>query len=100
MIMAAVGATNIFTDAAGNWATVNWETVVERSPQVIVVIDADWDPAQQKIDLLQADPAYASIEAVQRDRFVILPFSTTTLGVRNVTAVIDLAKALYPDRFE
>ena len=100
LIIAAVGASNIFTDAAGNWATVNWETVVERSPQVIVVIDAAWDPAQQKIDLLQTNPAYASITAVQDGRLVVLPFSATTLGVRNVTAVVDLAKALYPERFD
>jgi iron complex transport system substrate-binding protein len=100
MIIEAVGATNIFADTAGNWATVNWETVLDRNPQVIVVIDAEWDPAQAKIDLLRTDPTYATIAAVQNGRFVALPFSATTLGVRNVAAVVELAKALYPAKFE
>jgi iron complex transport system substrate-binding protein len=100
MILEAVGATNIFADAEGNWATVNWESVVDRNPQVIVVIDAAWDTAQQKIDLLQTDPVYSSIDAVQNGRFIILPFSATTLGVRNVAAVAALAKELYPEKFD
>lgn len=99
MIIAATGARNIFDDVAGSWATVNWEEVVDRDPQAIVVIDADWSPAQEKIDFLLNTPAYSSIAAVKEKHFVVIPFSATTLGVRNVSAVVDLAKGLYPERF-
>ncbi|MBI3959166.1 MAG: ABC transporter substrate-binding protein [Chloroflexi bacterium] len=100
MIIDAVGAENIFGDATGNWSAVSWEEVVNRDPRAIVIIDADWSPAQEKIDLLHNNPAYATITAVQAERFIVIPFSTTTLGIRNVSAVIDLAKGLYPDLFE
>lgn len=100
MIIEAVGAENIFGDVEGNWATVSWEEVIVRDPQAIVVIEAGWSPAQEKIDLLRNDPAYTSITAVQDGRFIVVPFSATTLGVRNVNAVVDVAEALYPDKFE
>lgn len=100
MIIAAVGAENSFADAEGNWATVSWEEVIARDPAAIVVIEADWSPAQEKIDLLQNTPTYASLSAVQNERFIVIPFSATTLGVRNVDAVVELAKGLYPEKFD
>ena len=100
MIIEAVGGQNIFDDAVGNWATVSWEEVIDRDPQAIVVIEADWSTAQEKIDLLKSNPAYASISGVQNERFIVIPFSATTLGIRNVDAVVDLARGLHPDKFE
>lgn len=100
MIIEAVGAENVFADASGNWATVSWEEVIARDPAAIVIIEADWSPAQDKIDLLLNNSAYASIAAVQNERFITIPFSATTLGVRNVDAVVALAEGLYPQQFE
>lgn len=100
MIIEAVGAENVFADAEGNWATVSWEEVIARDPQTIVIIEAGWSPAQDKIDLLQNNPAYASITGVQEGRFIVIPFSAATLGVRNVDAVSALAEGLYPEKFE
>lgn len=94
MIIEAVGGENIFADAEGSWAEVSWEEVLERNPDAIVIIDASWDPAQDKIDLLQSDPLYSTITAVQNETFVVIPFSATTLGVRNANAVIDIAAGL------
>lgn len=98
MIIEAVGAVNAFSDLEGNWQTVNWETVIERNPDAMVLVEASWDTNAQKRAVL-ADPAYVSITAVQDQRFVDIPFSATTLGVRNVMAVQDLAKGLYPEKF-
>ncbi|PIE79997.1 MAG: putative F420-0 ABC transporter substrate-binding protein [Chloroflexi bacterium] len=94
MIIDALGAENIFADAEGNWATVSWEEVVERNPDAIVIIEADWSPAQDKIDLLLNDPLFETVTAVKEQNFVVIPFSATTLGVRNVQAVTDLATGL------
>jgi iron complex transport system substrate-binding protein len=100
MLMKAVNAENIFADALGSWATVTWEEVVARAPEAIVLADAEWSTAQEKADLLLRDPAYASIPAVQEERFVDIPFSASTLGVRNVQSVEILAEGLYPEKFE
>lgn len=99
-IIRQVGAENIFADAEGNWATVSWEEVIARDPEAIVIIEADWSPAAEKIELLTTTPAYADITAVQEERFIVVPFSATTLGIRNVDAIETVAKGLYPDKFE
>ncbi|MEM7797807.1 MAG: ABC transporter substrate-binding protein [Chloroflexota bacterium] len=94
MIIEAVGGENIFADAEGNWAEVSWEEVLERNPNAIVIVDASWDPAQDKIDLLTSDPLYSTMTAVQNEAFITIPFSATTLGVRNANAVVDIAAGL------
>jgi iron complex transport system substrate-binding protein len=100
MLMAAAGAENIFADTEGTWAVVNWESIVDRAPEVIVFVESDWSTVEAQIDYLLNEPAFASIPAVQNQRFVVVPFSATTLGVRNVAGVVELAKGLYPEKFE
>ncbi|MEM7030862.1 MAG: ABC transporter substrate-binding protein, partial [Chloroflexota bacterium] len=99
-IIRLVGAENIFADAAGSWATVSWEEVIDRDPEAIVIIEAEWSPADEKIELLTTNPAFADITAVQNERFIVVPFSATTLGIRNVDAVEAVATGLYPEKFE
>ena len=83
----------------GSWATVSWETVVARDPDVIVLIDAAWSPASEKRRLLVESPAYARISAVRRGRFAMLPFSFGMPGIRTVAAVRRIAEQLWPERF-
>ena len=99
MVMDLAGAVNIFEDAPGNFATVSWEEVLDRDPDAIVINDASWSPAADKIELLKTNPAYADMTAVQEERFIIIPFSYTILGVRNADAVEILAQGLYPEIF-
>ncbi|MGJ9422157.1 ABC transporter substrate-binding protein [Aeromicrobium sp. CF3.5] len=82
LIMDAVGATNVFADLDGGWADVSWERVIAADPEVIVLGDASWSSAQDKIDLLEKDPALSRLSAVRDAQLVILPYSETTPGVR------------------
>lgn len=82
LILDAIGATNVFADLEGGWADVSWERVVDADPDVIVLPDAEWSTADDKIALLKKDPALRDLAAVRNERFVILPFSETTPGVR------------------
>ena len=82
LILYAVGATNLFSDLKGGWADVSWERVVKADPDVIVLGDASWSSADDKIALLQKDPALKKLTAVREKRFVVLPYSETTPGVR------------------
>lgn len=100
MLIQAAGATNVFADTPGTWAVVNWESIVDRNPDVIVFVESEWSTVQEQIDYLLTNAAYSSIPAVQHQRFITVPFSATTLGVRNVSAVVQLAHELYPDKFE
>ena len=90
------GGTNIFDDVDGRWKTVSWEEVIDRDPELIALTEADWSTSQEKIDLLMNDPALADITAVKEQRFVVLKFSSLVPGIRNATAISELAEALSP----
>ena len=55
-----------------------WDDVVARNPDVIVLVDASWSPAAQKRQWLLADARLAGIEAVKHRRFVTMKFSDHT----------------------
>jgi iron complex transport system substrate-binding protein len=59
-----------------------------------VLVDADWNTAQAKIDYLKGNPATANLTAVINERFVILPFASTEAGVRSVSAATSLVAQL------
>jgi iron complex transport system substrate-binding protein len=99
-IMRLSGAQNIFPDLRGTWGTVSWDDVIERNPEVIVLVDASWASAAQKRQFLQANAIFAGIDAVKHERFVTVSFSDATPGIRNIAAARRVAEALYPDKFK
>jgi len=100
MIMDLLGVENAFEDAEGSWATVSWEEVVARDADAIVMVNADWDTAESKIETLTTNPAYADMTAVENENWVVIDFSYTTPNIRNVEAVRIIAEFLYPEQFE
>lgn len=94
LIMRTLGATNVFADLKGNWKGADWETVLARKPDVIVLTHASWDTAAAKRAFLAQDKALQSLPAVKRKRFVVIPFADGTPGVRNVEGVRRLAAGL------
>ncbi|MGA4515776.1 ABC transporter substrate-binding protein [Solibacillus silvestris] len=93
------GANNIFDDIEKNWATVSKEDAVERNPEAIIVIDYGSTKAEEKINFLKNDPALSQTPAVQNERFVVLPLSAASEGVRVAEALEIIVKGLYPDSF-
>ncbi|MFV0251774.1 MAG: putative F420-0 ABC transporter substrate-binding protein [Beutenbergiaceae bacterium] len=94
MIMDAAGLNNIAADVDASWGSVGWETVAAAEPDVIVLVDSDWNTAQNKIEVLQANPVTAALPAVQQQRYLIVPFAATEAGVRNVEATVSLTHQL------
>ncbi|MEU4642067.1 ABC transporter substrate-binding protein [Micromonospora sp. NPDC023814] len=94
MIMSAVGVGNAFGDLAGGWADTSWESAVARDPDAIVLVDATWDPAAAKKAFLARHPTLKDLPAVAGQRFVVIPFSSTTAGVRAVLGVEALAAGM------
>ncbi|MDI6104767.1 ABC transporter substrate-binding protein [Actinoplanes sp. NEAU-A12] len=94
MVMTAAGVTNVFADATGSWADTGWETVIERDPDVIVLVDASWDPADKKKALLAGHSTLKDLPAVRQQRYVVIPFSSTVAGVRNVRGIEALAQGV------
>ncbi|EYR62426.1 iron transporter, partial [Actinotalea ferrariae CF5-4] len=94
MIMDAVGLENVAAEVQDSWTPFGWEQVVEADPDVIVLVDATWNSAQQKIDLLEAHPTASRLAAVREQRYLVVPFAATEAGVRNVDAAARLAQEL------
>lgn len=92
-LIEAAGGTNIMNDLAKSWATVGWETVVERNPEIIVIVNYGEVTADQKREFMMSNPAFADIDGVRNDRFVVLEYVEATPGPRNIAAVKTLAAA-------
>ena len=92
-LIEAAGGTNIMNDFEKSWATVGWEAVVERDPEIIVIVNYGEVTADQKRAFLRSNPAFADIDAVRNDRFVVLDYVEATPGPRNIEAVKTLATA-------
>ncbi len=93
----AAGGVNVMDDVEKSWTEVSWEPVIEKNPEVIVIVDYGQVTAAQKIAFLKGNPAFKNIDAVKNDRFVVLPYVEATPGPRNIEAIAALAKALHPN---
>ena len=95
-LIEAAGGVNVMDDVEKSWTEVSWEPVIEKNPEVIVIVDYGQVTAAQKIAFLKGNPAFRNIDAVKNDRFVVLPYVEATPGPRNVEAIATLAKAFHP----
>ncbi|AUM68066.1 ABC transporter substrate-binding protein [Pseudomonas fluorescens] len=91
----AAGGRNILDDVETSWTRVNWENVVERNPQVIVIVDYGEVSAEQKKQFLLDNPALQSVDAIKQRRFIVIPYVQATPGIDNVLAVQTLARGFH-----
>lgn len=92
----AAGGINIMEDVEKSWTEVSWEPVIDRNPEVIVIVDYGDVTAEQKIAFVKENPAFKNLDAVKNDRFVVLAYVEATPGPRNVAAIERLAEAFHP----
>lgn len=94
-LIEAAGGRNILDDVDASWTRINWETVVERNPQVIVIVDYSEISAAQKQQFLLDNPALQAVDAIKHQRFIVIPYVQATPGIDNVLAVQTLAKGFH-----
>ncbi|MBE0579216.1 putative F420-0 ABC transporter substrate-binding protein [Devosia sp.] len=94
MMLEALGLKNIMADVDDGWVAASWEAVVDANPDVIVLVDATWNSAEQKKKLLAENPITSQLDAVVNQRYLIVPFPASEAGVRNVGATADMAAQL------
>jgi iron complex transport system substrate-binding protein len=92
----AAGGVNVMEDVEKSWTEVSWEPVIERNPEVIVIVNYGDVTAEQKIAFMKETPAFKNLDAVKQDRFVVLEYVEATPGPRNVQAIDRLADAFHP----
>lgn len=99
-LIKAAGGKNVFDDIQKGWATVSWEEVVNRKPDVIVVVDYGDKTIEQKQNFLLSKKELADVPAIQNKRLIVLPLSAASEGVRAPIALKILAEGLHPDTFK
>lgn len=99
-LITIAGGINAFADINKEWATVNWEEVVKRAPEVIVVHEYRGVSGKSKIAALKGKPILQEVPAVKNNRFVIVNLDEIYEGVRNAETVEKLAKGFYPELFK
>ncbi|WP_231123469.1 ABC transporter substrate-binding protein [Nocardioides sambongensis] len=97
LIADELGLENVFDDETDEWPQVNWETVAERNPDVLVIGDLTRrsqtaETAAAKIEFLESNPVTREMDAVRHGRYVTVtgaemnPSLRTVYGVENVAA--------------
>jgi len=94
-LIEAAGGVNVMNGFEKSWGTVTWEEVVERDPQVVVIVNYGDVTAEQKRDYMMSNPAFKNISAIENDRFVTLEYVEATPGPRNIQAIQKLAEAFW-----
>ncbi len=94
-LIEAAGGINIMNDLEKSWGEIGWEPVIDRNPEVVVIVNYGDVTAEQKIAFMKGNPAFASIEAVKNDRFVVLEYVEATPGPRNIKAVEKLVAGFW-----
>jgi len=93
LILTAAGMTNLFADLEGSYDCVNASTIIDANPDVLVIVEASWDSALNKIDYMHNSSAWCAAPFVQRADYIKIPFSASALGPRNGAAALDLVSA-------
>ena len=94
-LIEAAGGKNIMNNFKKSWGKVTWEEVIDRNPEVIVIVNYGNVTAEQKKEFMMTNPAFAQIDAVKNNRFVTLEYVEATPGPRNIKAIKKLIKSFW-----
>jgi len=96
-VIGKAGGDNIFGDLNDSWTTVNWETVVQRDPDVVLIVDyadGDFNTPDQKQAFLEGFAPLRNSPAVKNKRFYALPYAALVESPRNPASIEAFAKYL------
>ncbi|MGC7101705.1 ABC transporter substrate-binding protein [Amycolatopsis lurida] len=99
VMTSALGAKNVFDDTRAEWPQINWETVAERNPRVIVLGDLTRrsqtaENGEAKIAFLESHPVTKDLDAVKNKRYVLLSGQAMNPSIRTVDGTEQVAEAL------
>lgn len=92
-IIEAAGGKNATDDVDDTWTTVGWEKIASAQPDVIAFVDYPSQTFEEKVKILESNPATKNLEAVKQKRFVNLPYAMWTSGPLNIDAAEYMRKA-------
>ncbi|MGW2511391.1 ABC transporter substrate-binding protein [Streptomyces scopuliridis] len=92
IITRELGAGNVFDDTTEEWPQINWETVADRDPDVLVIGDLTRksetaESAAKKIEFLESNPVTKTMDAVRNKRYILLSGQAMNPAIRTVEGV-------------
>ena len=93
-IINAAGGQNAAHDVNDTWVRISWEKVATLKPDAIAFVDYDAQPYSETVKILQSNPATKNLAAVQKKRFLNLPYAMWTSGPLNIDAAEHLRVSL------
>ncbi|WP_217242086.1 ABC transporter substrate-binding protein [Streptomyces sp. AC555_RSS877] len=99
VITRSLGARNVFDDTHDEWPQINWETVADRDPDVLVIGDLTRksqtaESARKKIAFLESNPVTRNMTAVRHQRYVLLSGQAMNPTIRTIEGVEKVAAGL------
>nr|WP_202457084.1 MULTISPECIES: ABC transporter substrate-binding protein [unclassified Streptomyces] len=99
IITRELGAKNVFDDTREEWPQINWETVADRDPDILVIGDLtrksqSAESAAAKIKFLETNPATKNLSAVKKKRYVLLSGQAMNPTIRTVDGIEQVAAGL------
>ena len=70
-----------------------WEKIASAQPDVIAFVDYPSQTFEEKVKILESNPATKNLEAVKQKRYVNLPYAMWTSGPLNIDAAEYMRKA-------
>ena len=81
------GGENIFKNTSFSFGTGTWERVLDENPDYIVIVDYGKVNYKDKIKFLKENSPISEISAVKENKFIVVPLSYLSAGVRVPYAV-------------
>jgi iron complex transport system substrate-binding protein len=97
-ILKALGARNVVTTEE-EWPLVSWETIAGENPSVIVLGEMDRrrygaDSAAVKRQFLESDPVTSRLEAVQKNRVIVMDAQAMNPTIRTIDGIETVADGI------
>ena len=93
------GGISIFDDIDKGWATPSWEEVVARDPDVILILDYDYD-TEEKTEFLKTNEYTKNLRAVKEGRIYSACCSDMQGSAGSAECVKIMAQQFYPEKFK
>lgn len=101
LLIELAGGKNVFGDITEKaWTTVNYEAVLERNPDVILIHDYDSPPVDEKKTEIETNDTLSKLDCVKNKHYAVIELESVLPGDRIAYTVEKLAAAFYPDLFE
>lgn len=94
-LIEAAGGVNVLDGFEESWGKVDWKTVIESNPEMVVIVNRGSNSVDVKRSFLMNNPVLAEVDAIKYDRFVVLDDVEVAPGPRNIEAVRTLAEAFW-----